>query len=394
MKRETTIIIIAMVTLMITGLLMVYSVGSLRNPETMIVIKHLTYMSIGFIGFLVMSRFDYHYLGSPMLLRYIVLGTLLLLGLTFVPGFRLTMGGASRWIGWRFISFQPSELAKFSLVLLLAVRLTQYQDKIKGFFTGFIMPFTIAGVFVGIVIAQKDLGIPMIMMMATFIMVWVAGTRKLYLIGSAAIPVAGLIPLIMTSGYRMERMRAFLDPWSDRENTGYQLIQSLAAFAQGGFWGRGAGAGEQKLGYLPAAHTDFVYAVIGEEFGLVGTALILGLFALIIYAAFRIAANACDLFGTLLATGITSLITGQALFIMAVTLGMLPTKGLPLPFVSYGGTALIVSLSMMGVLVNVGVQAYERQPQRKSTKSRKSNLQTPRKIGKTSPVPAQARFNI
>lgn len=394
MKRETTIIIMAMVTLMITGLLMVYSVGSLKNPESMLVIKHLIYMSIGFTGFLVMSRFDYHYLGSPMILRYIVLGTLLLLGLTFVPGFRLTMGGASRWIGWRFVSFQPSELAKFTLVLLLAVRLTQYQNQIKGFFTGFIMPFTIAGIFIGIVIAQKDLGIPMVMMMATFIMIWVAGGRKLYLIGSAAIPVAGLIPLIMTSGYRMNRIRAFLDPWSDREDTGYQLIQSLSAFAQGGFWGRGAGAGEQKLGYLPAAHTDFVYAVIGEEFGFVGTALVLMLFALIIYAAFKIAANAADLFGTLLSTGITALITGQALFIMAVTLGILPTKGLPLPFVSYGGTALIVSLSMMGVLVNVGIQAYERQPQRKATKQHKPTLRPPRKIKKQSPVPAQASLKM
>lgn len=394
MKRETTIVIMAMVTLMITGLLMVYSVGSLRNPESMLVIKHLIYMSVGFIGFLVMSRFDYHYLGSPMILRYIVLGTLLLLGLTFVPGFRLTMGGASRWIGWRFVSFQPSELAKFSLVLLLAVRLTQYQDKIKGFFTGFIMPFTIASVFVGIVIAQKDLGIPLMMLATTFIMVWVAGARKLYLIGSAIIPVLGFIPLIMTSGYRMDRMRIFLDPWSDRENTGYQLIQSLSAFAQGGFWGRGAGAGEQKLGYLPAAHTDFIYAVVGEEFGFVGTALTLLLFALIIYAAFRIAANASDLFGALLATGITSLITGQALFIMAVTLGMLPTKGLPLPFVSYGGSALIVSLSMMGVLVNVGIQAYERQPQRKTAKTSKKKVQAPRRVRKTAPAPVQARFNI
>ena len=186
MKRETTILIIAMVVLMSTGLLMVYSVGALRNPEAMLYIKHLVYLCVGFTGFLVMSRFDYHYLGAPFMLRYIVLGTLFLLALTFVPGFRLTMGGASRWIGWRFISFQPSELAKFALVLLLAVRLTQYQDKIKGLATGFIMPFSIAGVFVAIVVAQKDLGIPMVMLATTFIMVWVAGARKLYLIGSAA----------------------------------------------------------------------------------------------------------------------------------------------------------------------------------------------------------------
>ncbi|MCK5863319.1 MAG: putative lipid II flippase FtsW [Candidatus Hydrogenedentes bacterium] len=361
MKRETTIIILSMIILMATGLLMVYSVSASHSSSTNLFIKHIIYLSMGFVGFVVMSLFDYHYLGASYILRYIVWGTLFLLFLTFIPGVRLTMGGASRWIGWRFISFQPSELAKFALVLLLAVRLTQYQDRIKGFRIGFIMPVVIAAVFVGIVLAQKDLGIPMVMVVATFIMMWVAGARKLYLIGSASLPVLGIIPLIMSSGYRMSRVQAFLNPWSDREHTGYQLIQSLSAFAQGGFGGRGAGAGEQKLGYLPAAHTDFIYAVIGEEFGLLGTFITLALFVLIAYSAFKIAANAPDLFGTLLVTGITSLIVGQALFIMAVTLGMLPTKGLPLPFVSYGGSAIVVGLSMMGILINVGFQSRVQQ---------------------------------
>ncbi|HEX71802.1 MAG TPA: cell division protein FtsW [Candidatus Hydrogenedentes bacterium] len=392
MKRETTILILCMTTLMITGLLMVYSIGALRSPNALLFFKHLIFLSVGFVGFLVMSRFDYHYLGSPVLLRYIVLGTLLLLGLTFVPGVRLTMGGAARWIGWRFISFQPAELAKFSLVLLLAARLTQNQEKVKGYFTGVVMPFGIAGVFVVIVLAQKDIGIPMIMIATTGIMVWVAGARKLHLIISAAIPVAGLLPLIMHSGYRMARIKAFLDPWSDREDTGFQLIQSMSAFAQGGFWGRGAGAGEQKLGYLPAAHTDFIYAIIGEEFGFVGTVLTLALFALIIYAALRVAANAPDLFGTLLSTGIASLIAVQALFIMAVTLGMLPTKGLPLPFVSYGGSALIVSMTMMGVLVNIGVQAREQTPQRKQTSPRPA-VRRPSRAAST-PAVAKAKARL
>ncbi len=370
MKRETTLFIVAMVTLTATGMLMVFSIGAAPTGDDMLFFRHLIYVAVGFAGFLIMSRFDYHHLGNPVLLRYIVWGSLLLLLLPRTPWIGIERGGAPRWIGWGPVTFQPSELAKFALVLLLAARLTQYQEKIKSIFTGFLLPIGITLVFVALVVQQKDVGIPMVMIATAFIMMWVAGVRKVYIVGCTLIPIGGLVPLIMFSGYRMSRIRAFLDPWSDRANTGYQLIQSMSAFAQGGFWGRGAGAGEQKLGYLPAAHTDFIYAVVGEELGFAGTALTLLLFAALVYAALRIAANAPDLYGTLLATGIVSLIVVQALFIMAVTLGLLPTKGLPLPFVSYGGSALIVSLTMVGVVVNIGVQSHERQPQR-AAKGRK-----------------------
>lgn len=358
MKLETRALVVTMFALAFTGLLMVYSVGAMRSPDAEIFKKHLVYLSAGFVGFLFLSVIDYHHFGKPAVFTYVVSASLLLLFLTFVPGFRLSMGGASRWIGWRFVSFQPSELAKFAMVLLLAVRLTQYQDKIRNFFTGFIMPFMIAGIFVGIVILQRDIGIPLVMLAATFTMVWVAGARKIYLIGSGILAVMGMTPLVLLRGYRAERIIAFIDPWSYRQETGYQLIQSMSAFAQGGFWGRGAGAGEQKLGYLPAAHTDFIYAMIGEELGFVGTLLTLTLFVIMMYASIRIAMNAPDLFGSLLATGICTLINFQALFIMSVTLGLLPTKGLPLPFVSYGGSALLISMSMMGVLFNIGVQSH------------------------------------
>ncbi len=387
MTREVTLCVVVMVTLMATGLLMVYSIGAAPNLDDTLVYKHLVYVIVGFAGFLIMSRFDYHYLATPILLRYVVLGTLILLLLPRAPIIGLERGGAARWIGLGPFTFQPSELAKFVLVILLAARLTQYQEKIKGPIAGFIMPLTITGIFVVPVIMQRDVGIPMVMVASVFVMMWVAGTQKIFIWGLGTLPVLGFVPLIMWSGYRVSRMRAFLDPWSDRDNAGYQLIQSMSAFAQGGLWGRGAGAGEQKLGYLPAAHTDFIYAIIGEELGLVGTGLVLVAFAVLVYAAFRIAANADDMYGTLLATGITSLIVVQAFFIMAVTLGLLPTKGLPLPFVSYGGSALIVNLAMMGVLVNVGIQAHERAPTRPKTK-RKT---TPKKHSKTAKVrPAAA----
>lgn len=378
MKQETTLIAVAVTSLVIVGLLMVYSIGAIRYSSSTLVYKHMIFLGVGLCGFLFMSRFDYHHLAAPRMLQLIVLSAFVLLGLTFVPGIRLTMGGAARWIGWRFISFQPSEYAKFVLVLLLAVRLAQHQEKIKRLFTGFLMPFGIAGVFAAIVVAQRDVGIPFIMLVTAAIMVWTAGGRKLYLIGSVALGAAAMTPLIITRGYRIERVIAFLDPWSYRQDSGYQLIQSMSAFAQGGLFGRGPGAGEQKLGYLPAAHTDFIYAMVGEELGFMGTVFVLLMFGIAFYAAMRIAMHAADLFGTLLATGISAMIAFQSLFIMGVTLGLLPTKGLPLPFVSYGGSALIISLTMMGVIMNIGAQAYERAPKTVSGKARGPRKKTRR----------------
>ena len=327
MKRETTVLIIITLTLVLSGMLMIYSIGALRDPNAIMFLKHLAYLSVGISAFLVLMRYDYHQFAKPGMLRFIVLLSLLLLILTFVPFFRLSGGGAHRWIGWRFISFQPSEFAKFALVLLLAVRLTQYQEKIKQFGMGFILPFFLAGIFVGIVLMQKDIGIPFVMLAATFVMVWVAGGRRRYLLGSAGICIAGGCGLITMHSYRMDRIMALADPWKYRSTIGYQLIQSLSAFAQGEFWGRGPGAGEQKLGYLPAAHTDFIFAVLGEEFGLVGTLITVALFAGMLYVALRIAANAPDLFGSLLATGITTLLVVQAAFIMAVTTRPRPHQG-------------------------------------------------------------------
>ena len=377
MKKETTILVCVLLTLLMAGMLMVFSVGALRDPLATLFLKHLVFVVVGFTAFVVMVNYDYHLFARPGMLRFVVLLSLLLLLLTFIPPFRLTMGGASRWIGWRFISFQPSEFAKFALVLLLAVRLTQHQEKIRNFGAGFILPFFLAGIFVGIVLLQRDIGIPFVMLAATFTMVWVAGGRKLYLLGSTAACMLGGFMMITAQPYRLARIYALMDPWQYRNTDGYQLIQSLSAFAQGGVWGRGAGAGEQKLGYLPAAHTDFIFAMLGEEFGLLGTAVTVLLFLGMLYAALRIAANAPDLFGTLLATGITMLLVFQAAFIMAVTVGLAPTKGLPLPFVSYGGSSMMVSLAMMGVLVNIGAQAELIEPEPRRRPAAKFKRQAP-----------------
>ena len=192
-----------------------------------------------------------------------------------------------------------------------------------------------------------------------------AGVWWPYIVGTALSGVGLVYLLCRTSEYRWLRIVAYTDPWKYRDSpAGFHLIQSLAAFARGGVWGQGLGASEQKLAYLPEAHNDFVFAVWGEETGLIGTLFVVMLFALLLIVALRIAVCAPDMLGALLAAGIASLITVQALFNMAVTTGLLPTKGLPLPFISVGGSALVVNLTSIGILLNIGLQAREREPGR------------------------------
>ncbi len=365
MKRETTLLVLATLALSALGGLMVYSVDAARPGGGAYFAQHCAYLAMGMALFVFFFHMDYHQLGNERVFRLIVIVSVILLVLVLVPGIGTKVGGARRWIRIFGRGFQPSEFAKFALVLLLAVKLTQNQAKIQRFWQGIFAPFLMAGIFAGLVVLEKDIGIPVVMMVMAYVMVFVAGGRLLYLSGMAVAGAATLAAFVVFAPHRIRRVIAFMDPWTQREGDGWQLIQSLSAFAQGGLWGRGAGAGEQKLGYLPAAHTDFIFATVGEELGLFGTLAVLLVFLLFTLAAIRVAANARDLFGTLLATGICTLISFQAAFIIAVTVGYLPTKGLPLPFVSYGGSALMVTLAMAGVLANIGSQAEEeRRPMR------------------------------
>jgi len=359
MRQETTLVMIAVLSLVCVGVLMVYSTGQLGARVPVSIARQLVYVALGIGALSLAARFDYHRLQDPHILRSIVLVTLLLLVLVLIPGIGRKVDGARRWIQIGSFGFQPSELAKFAVVLLLAVKLTQNRKEVGKFFTGFLPNFIIGCLFAGLVLLERDLGVPVVIMGAMYVMLFAAGTPIPYL-ASSLVPVgAAVVGLIVYAPHRISRLIAFVNPWDHRDDASFQLVQSLSAFAQGGVWGRGAGAGEQKLYYLPAAHTDFIFAVVGEELGFIGTFAVVLLFAAFLWGAFRISMNARDLFGSLLATGIAGVILVQAVFIMAVTLGLLPTKGLPLPFISYGGTALIVFLGMVGVLVNIGAQAEE-----------------------------------
>ncbi len=258
------------------------------------------------------------------------------------------------------VNFQPSELAKLSLILALSLKLSENQNTIRRFWTGFLPPVIITSLFAFLVLLEKDLGTPVVLGTVAIAMIFMAG-GKLWHIGLVGAPaIAGVVAAIRTSPERMERITSFLDPWAHRSDGALQLVESMIGFARGGIWGSGLGASEQKLYWLPDPHSDFVFAVWGEEMGLAGTFALVGLFALLLIVSLRIAVCARDLYGTLLASGIVTLITVQAAVNMGVTTGLLPTKGLGLPFISAGGSSLIMNMFLIGILLSVGSRAVER----------------------------------
>jgi cell division protein FtsW len=316
---------------------------------------------MGLCAMAVASKFNYHWFQKSAVLRLMMLATFILLVVVLVYGDPVR--GARRWIRIAGFQFQPSELAKVAVVIFLAIKLSANQKSIASFWRGFVPPLATALFFSGLILAEPDLGVPIVIVATTFVLMFVAGVRTRYMVASGAPVIGGVLFLVVAYPYRLERVIAWLDPWAYSKTKGFHLIQSLAAFARGSVWGMGAGAGEQKLQYLPDAHTDFIFAVLGEEMGLVGTLATMCLFLVLMVMAMRVAKCAPDLFGSLLAVGIMGLITFQALFNVAVTTGLLPTKGLPLPFISCGGTAIIVFLGLIGILLNIASLAEEPQRQ-------------------------------
>ncbi|HPO13043.1 MAG TPA: putative lipid II flippase FtsW [Candidatus Hydrogenedentes bacterium] len=358
MKEETTLLITVVLVLTLVGILMVYSASAVGGNDRGLLIRQLFYVGVGVVLMFGAARFDYHRFTDKFVFRVMLLTGIGMLLLVLVPGIGIEVDGARRWLGISGITrFQPSEVAKFVLILWLAAKLSQNREHGREFFRGFFPPVAVTCLFAGLVLAERDLGIPAMMLGVAGIMMFVAGIRWHYLALSIAPAAALAVGLVAFFPHRVRRIFAFVNPWDYRDDAGWQLIQGYSAFARGGVLGSGAGAGEQKLFYLPAAHTDFIFPVVGEELGLAGTLTVVALFGVFAWAAYRIAKHAPDNFGGLLASGIACMISLQAAFIMAVTTGLLPTKGLPLPFISYGGTALAVFLGMVGVLINISIQA-------------------------------------
>ncbi|HEY5525334.1 MAG TPA: FtsW/RodA/SpoVE family cell cycle protein, partial [Clostridium sp.] len=277
----------------------------------------------------------------------------LLLGVYAFP----PTNGAYRWIDLGPISFQPSELAKYVVVLFLAFSLSAKGDGVKKFWTGIVPYIVVAGFYAGLVLAQKNLSIAALIMIVTFIVLFAAGGRLKHLfLYVAPTLVAAALAFALIPDYRRRRMLNFLNPWQDAAGDGYQLIQSFYALGAGGILGLGLGQSRQKTLYMPEPHNDFIFSIIGEELGLIGCVAIICLFIFLICKGVKVALEARDTYGTLLAMGITSVLAIQVIINIAVVTGSMPVTGVPLPFISYGGTSLAITMTAMGILLNISRQ--------------------------------------
>lgn len=316
--------------------------------------KELFFLILGFITLFFFKNLDYHrYWNWVYPILFISLFALIL---TFIPKIGHSAYGAQRWLNLPGIKVQPSEFAKFAVILFVAYSMAKKKEIMKDFKKGFLPTIGISFFVVALILAQRDLGTTFTLASIVMMMVFIGGTKAKYLLG-CTLPLLPIFYLaIYRVEYRLNRIKAFLDPWADQRGTGHQIIQSYVAFNSGGFWGVGLGQGKAKLGYLPAAHTDFILAAIAQELGFVGVFLIIAFFAIFFYYGIKIALNAKDLFGSYLAIGTTLLISFQALINFGVVMGLLPTKGLTLPFISYGGSSLLITMAMVGILLNIASQ--------------------------------------
>ncbi len=348
--------------LVLIGILMIFSSSAIlaqeRYGDTYYFLrKELVYLFIGIVGLFVARNIPYKLYEKWI---YPLLGfNFITMLMCLIPPFGYSAGGASRWIKIGSLTVQPSEMTKVVVVMFVAYMIAKKKDKIRSFVKGFLPIIAISSLFLLVILAQKDLGSAFVLGIVVFIMLFVSGTRTLYLLGTllAASPV--LYFLIFSVSFRKRRILAFLDPWKYQMDYGFQIIQSFVAFKSGGFSGVGLGESKQKLFYLPEAHTDFIFSVLGEEFGLVGVIAVASLFLFFVYRGIRIANKTLDSFGMFLAIGLTSLIGIQAFINFGVVMGLLPTKGLALPFISYGGSSLVISLFAIGILLNISTQTGE-----------------------------------
>jgi cell division protein FtsW len=282
-----------------------------------------------------------------------LVATVISLVLVLVPFIGHMAGGARRWINLGLLSFQPAEAAKLALVLYLAHSLAKKQEKVRTFSVGFLPHILVTAVLMGLCLLEKDLGTCVVMALVLFVMLFAAGAKVSYLLGAALLSLPIGWKVIAGTPYRRERILAWLDPFAHRRGAGYQMWESMVGIGNGGWFGQGLGGGRSKLFYLPEAHTDFIAAVIAEEAGLIGLALLIGLYAIFVWRGLRAAFNASDAFGCYLALGFTTLVGVQALVNLGVVTVLLPTKGLTLPFVSYGGSSLLTLLAGSGLLLSV-----------------------------------------
>jgi cell division protein FtsW len=349
----------ATVGLALFGVVMVYSASAVMAQHEVgnqyhYVIKQGIWTGIGFVVMLAVMQIDYKHLKNRRVVYGLLLVTVLLLMSVFAFS---ASNGAHRWIKFKVFSIQPSELSKLTLVIFLAYFLERRAGDEGRFWTTFAPCVFVTALLAGLVVIEPDLGTALMLCVIFVAVVYPAGARLKHL-GIAAVPalvaVAGLLIFVP---FRFRRLSTFLDPWADPQGNGFQVVQSLIAVGSGGPNGLGFAQGKQKMLFLPFAHSDFIFAVVGEELGLVGALAVIAVFALFLWRGIRASLLAPDRFGMLLSLGLVSAIVAQALFNISVVLSMVPTKGIPLPFISYGGSSLVPTLAAVGILLNVSQQA-------------------------------------
>jgi cell division protein FtsW len=354
-RNSIYLLLLSVVALIALGVVMLFSTSAFAQDSHgdiyYFVKRQLLWLGIGIIACVLTSLTDYHWWRRTWMFWFGI--ALILLLLCFVPHIGMRINGSHRWLNLHVAAFQPSELGKVAAVFFLAWWFSREEIKEGGFFQTLVIPLSILALPMGLIAAEVDLGTTALIGATALAMMFVGGTRKRYLFPILGAGIAGLIGLIYLIPERAARMMTFLHPESDKLGKGLQQWQALIAFGSGGIEGLGLGEGRQKMLYLPYAHTDFIFPMIGEELGLRATWGVIFCYLLILLCGGLIAANARDRFGKLLATGLILLVTLQAIINIGMTISFLPNKGMPLPFISYGGTNLAASLFMIGILINI-----------------------------------------
>ncbi len=357
-KQMDFILLVTTLILLSLGVIMVLSASApyalnRYNDSYFFAKDQLIYAIVGVVAMLIISNIDYR-----IYKRFAKIGLVIGIGLilaVFIPGLGVTRSEATRWLNIGFTTFQPSELTKLSVILFFSAILSEkkYQEKMQKSFWGFCMFLLVPGAITLILLKQPHMSAAIVILVISFAIMFVAGCKLKHLFTLLPFGIAGVVGMIAMAPYRLDRLKYWLNPWSDIKGDGWQLVQSLMAIGSGGIFGLGLGQSRQKYMYLPEQQNDFIFAVICEELGLIGALFIILIFAVFIWRGILIATKCKDKFGSYMATGITTMIGLQAIFNIAVVTGTIPVTGMSLPFFSYGGTALSILLASTGILLNI-----------------------------------------
>lgn len=358
MNKESVdyVLIFAVVTLLTIGIVMIFSASSIRGEELFndsyhFLKRQIVFAIIGLIAMIVAIKIDYHFFKKNA--KLILLFAIFLLMIVLIPGIGKTVGGSRRWLGIGGFGGQPSEIAKLAIIIYIAQFYTRKKDQIKNFKKGILPILIVTAIIFFLILFEPDLGTATLLFGLVFIMLFANGAKIWHLLLMITASIPSIYLFISMEPYRKERLLVFLNPWADPLDSGYHIIQSLLALGSGGFFGVGLGNSHQKFLYLPEPGTDFIFAIIGEELGFLAIIIVILLYLIIAWKGLKISYNTEDKFGSILAMGITVMIVIQAILNMAVVTASVPITGITLPFISYGGSSLVVFLFSVGILLNI-----------------------------------------